>query len=68
MEHTFHTRHDFTPDLGWAAFQLLAAFGTEGVEVDGIEDVLEEIANGGAGPQSPATGRVPEDIGPDETT
>lgn len=23
MEHTFHTRHDFTPELGWAAYQLL---------------------------------------------
>jgi hypothetical protein len=22
-DHTFHTRHDFTPEFGWAAFQLL---------------------------------------------
>ncbi|MBA4064861.1 MAG: hypothetical protein C0501_14335 [Isosphaera sp.] len=45
MEHTFHTRHDFTPDLGWAAFQLLAAFGTEGVEVDRIEKAAQVLAS-----------------------
>lgn len=45
MEHTFHTRHDFTPDLGWAAFQLLAAFGSEGVEVDGIEQAAQVLAS-----------------------
>lgn len=45
MEHTFHTRHDFTPDLGWAAFQLLAAFGEGGVEVDGIEQAAQILAS-----------------------
>lgn len=45
MEHTFHTRHDFTPDLGWAAFQLLGAFGRDGVEVDGIEKAAQLLAS-----------------------
>jgi hypothetical protein len=25
--HVFHTKHDFTPELGWAAFQLLSTLG-----------------------------------------
>lgn len=45
MEHTFHTRHDFTPDLGWAAFQLLTAFGEDGVEVDGVEQAAQVLAS-----------------------
>ncbi len=37
MEHTFHTRHDFTPEFGWAAFQLLAELGQEGTTPAGLE-------------------------------
>ena len=35
LEHTFHTRHDFTPELGWAAFQRYEAAGGryEGVDI-----------------------------------
>jgi hypothetical protein len=29
--HVFHTKHDFTPALGWAAFQLLASAGQQGM-------------------------------------
>jgi len=29
--HVFHTKHDFTPALGWAAFQLLASADQQGM-------------------------------------
>jgi hypothetical protein len=45
MEHTFHTRHDFTPELGWAAFQLLAELGTEGTTPDGLESAARVLAS-----------------------
>jgi hypothetical protein len=45
MEHTFHTRHDFTPELGWAAFQLLAAFGADGTTVEGLEQAARTLAS-----------------------
>ena len=35
--HTFHTRHDFTPELGWAAFQLVAELDHEGVSASDLE-------------------------------
>ena len=44
-EHTFHTRHDFTPELGWAAFQLLAEIGCEGVTVEGMEEGARTLAS-----------------------
>jgi hypothetical protein len=45
MEHTFHTRHDFTPELGWAAFQLLAELGADGTTLDGLEDAARVLAS-----------------------
>lgn len=36
--HTFHTRHDFTPELGWAAFQLVYEIGRAGAESAALED------------------------------
>lgn len=45
MEHTFHTRHDFTPELGWAAFQLLAELGPEGTTLDGLEEAARQLAS-----------------------
>ncbi|MCI0456377.1 MAG: hypothetical protein L0Z62_05295 [Gemmataceae bacterium] len=45
MEHTFHTRHDFTPELGWAAFQLLAEFGAEGTTLEGLEQTARTLAS-----------------------
>ena len=36
--HTFHTRHDFTPKLGWAAFQLVHEIGHAGAESAALED------------------------------
>ena len=29
--HTFHTRHDFTPELGWATFKLVNELGRAGL-------------------------------------
>jgi hypothetical protein len=34
--HTFHTRHDFTPELGWAAFQLVHELGRAGLPQGGL--------------------------------
>lgn len=45
MTHTFHTRHDFTPELGWAAFQLLAEIGDAGVGVDELAAAARELAS-----------------------
>lgn len=45
LEHTFHTRHDFTPELGWAAFQLLAEIGCEGVTGEGLEEAARTLAS-----------------------
>lgn len=36
--HTFHTRHDFTPELGWAAFQLVHELGRAGFREGGLEE------------------------------
>jgi hypothetical protein len=44
-EHTFHTRHDFTPQLGWAAFQLLAEFGAEGTTLERLEEAARTLAS-----------------------
>jgi hypothetical protein len=45
MEHTFHTRHDFTPELGWAAFQLLAELGEAGTTAAGLEQAAQTLAS-----------------------
>ena len=45
LEHTFHTRHDFTPELGWAAFQLLAEIGADGTTVEGLEEAARTLAS-----------------------
>jgi hypothetical protein len=44
-EHTFHTRHDFTPELGWAAFQLFAAIGADGAAVEALEQAARTLAS-----------------------
>jgi hypothetical protein len=44
-EHTFHTRHDFTPQLGWAAFHLLAEFGADGATLEGLEEAARTLAS-----------------------
>ena len=49
--HVFHTRHDFTPEFAWAAFQLLAGIGSTGI---GKSD-LYTIAKATASPLSKRT-------------
>jgi hypothetical protein len=44
--HTFHTRHDFTPELGWAAFQLAFEIGRAGAG----SSVLENVARAATSP------------------
>lgn len=44
--HTFHTRHDFTPELGWAAFQLVYEIGRAG----GTSSTLEDAAKAATSP------------------
>jgi hypothetical protein len=42
--HVFHTKHDFAPDLGWAAFGLLSQVDGE-VSVEELEELATTIAS-----------------------
>lgn len=44
-QHVFHTKHDFTPELGWAAFQLLSEIGGEGISLSGLSSVANALAS-----------------------
>lgn len=44
IHHVFHTKHDFSPELGWAAFQLLAAMG-DGVTEPDLSEVAHLVAS-----------------------
>ena len=44
VRHIFHTKHDFAPDLGWAAFGLLSQVDEE-VSVEELEDLATTIAS-----------------------
>ncbi len=43
--HVFHTRHDFTPEFAWAAFQLLDGIGPDGVATSDLYTVAKVIAS-----------------------
>lgn len=43
--HVFHTRHDFTPEFAWAAFQLLAAIGPAGVAASELYTIAKATAS-----------------------
>ena len=45
QNHVFHTKHDFTPELGWAAFQLLAEIGTGGMKPADLHAIAKAIAS-----------------------
>jgi hypothetical protein len=45
VRHVFHTRHDFTPEFAWAAFQLLAGIGAAGLEMPELYAVAEGTAS-----------------------
>lgn len=55
-QHVFHTKHDFSPELGWAAFQLLQqagdtsdaatdAMSDEGLSVEELEELAQMVAS-----------------------
>lgn len=43
--HVFHTRHDFTPEFAWAAFQLLAGIGPAGVAPSDLYNIAKATAS-----------------------
>lgn len=44
-QHVFHTRHDFTPEFAWAAFQLLAGIGPSGVATSQLYAIAKTTAS-----------------------
>jgi len=45
VRHVFHTRHDFTPEFAWAAFQLLAGIGSAGIVTSDLYDIAKATAS-----------------------
>ncbi|MCA1567582.1 MAG: hypothetical protein LC803_18420 [Acidobacteria bacterium] len=43
--HVFHTRHDFTPEFAWAAFQLLAGIGPAGIAPSDLYNIAKATAS-----------------------
>ncbi|MYC76283.1 hypothetical protein F4X10_11020 [Candidatus Poribacteria bacterium] len=43
--HVFHTKHDFKPELGWAAFQLLSEVPTDGISPSGLHAISKVIGS-----------------------
>jgi hypothetical protein len=43
--HVFHTRHDFTPEFAWAAFQLLSGIGPAGVDTADLYSIAKATAS-----------------------
>ena len=43
--HVFHTKHDFKPELGWAAFQLLAEIGSEEILPTDLHAIAKAIGS-----------------------
>jgi hypothetical protein len=44
QQHVFHTKHDFTPELAWDAFQLLAQTGADGVSASQLQQIAQIAA------------------------
>jgi hypothetical protein len=43
--HVFHTKHDFKPELGWAAFQLLSEVPTDGISPSSLHAISKAIGS-----------------------
>ena len=43
--HVFHTRHDFTPEFAWAAFQLLAGIDRTGIDTSELYAIAKATAS-----------------------
>ena len=41
--HVFHTRHDFKPDLGWEAFQLLSEIPSDGISASSLHTISKAV-------------------------
>ena len=43
--HVFHTKHDFKPELGWAAFQLLSEVPSDGICASSLHTISKAIGS-----------------------
>ena len=43
--HVFHTKHDFKPELGWAAFQLLAQINSDGISSTNLHNIAKVVGS-----------------------
>ena len=43
--HVFHTRHDFTPEFAWAAFQLLAGIDRSAIDINELYAIAKATAS-----------------------
>lgn len=45
LDHTFHTKHDFTPEFAWAAFQLLFELSEVTISPEELYDIAKATAS-----------------------
>ena len=43
--HVFHTKHDFKPEFGWAAFQLLSEIGSDGISPTNLHNIAKVVGS-----------------------
>ena len=43
--HVFHTRHDFKPNLGWEAFQLLSEIPSDGISASNLHTISKAVGS-----------------------
>lgn len=43
--HVFHTRHDFKPNLGWEAFQLLSEIPSNGISASNLHTISKALGS-----------------------
>jgi hypothetical protein len=43
--HVFHTKHDFTPEFAWGAFQMLAQTGVDGITAAQLQQMAQITAS-----------------------
>ena len=43
--HVFHTKHDFKPDLGWSAFQLLTEISSDGISSTKLHNIAKAVGS-----------------------
>jgi hypothetical protein len=44
-QHVFHTKHDFTPEFAWAAFQLLVQSGPDWISATQLQELAQVTAS-----------------------